>query len=427
MNELIVILFLIILNGVLSMSEIALISVRKSYLSNEMKRGSKAAKTALALAEEPDKFLSTVQIGITIIGILTGLYSGSVLADHLSVLLQKTGISAQYAHATAQSAIVVAVTYLTLVFGELLPKRIGMSAANSTAKIVSRPMYWLSVAATPFVWILSKSTAGIFRLLNLKEDDNKVTEEEIKSMVEEGAKGGEVQEVEQDIVERVFMLGDLRVSSIMTHRSNVTALDVNMSREELRSTLEEKLYESYPVIDRTFDRILGVVTLKDLMFRIYEESFALKDVIRPAVYFHENMSVYKALEEMKSQHISKAMICDEFGSCQGMITLRDILEGLVGNIDDTSGRSEIIKRTDNNGYLVDGHCPIYDFLQYFEREELYTQGNYNTVGGLVLEILEHIPKQGETLRWEGFGFEIIDMDGVRIDKILVTVAENKNL
>lgn len=426
MNELFIILFLIILNGVLSMSEIALISVRKSYLSNEIKRGSKAAKKALELAEEPDKFLSTVQIGITIIGILTGLYSGSVLAEYFAVFLEGIGISEQYAHATAQSAIVVAVTYLTLVFGELLPKRIGMSAANSTAKIVSRPMYWLSVAATPFVWILSKSTAAIFGLLNLKEDNNKVTEEEIKSMVEEGTKDGEVQEVEQDIVERVFMLGDLRISSIMTHRSNVTALDVNMSRDELRRTLEEQLYESYPVIDRTFDKILGVVTLKDLIFKIYEDDFSLSKVIRPAVYFHENMSVYKALEEMKSQHISKALICDEFGSCQGMITLRDILEGLVGSIDGAAEQPDIIKRADNNGYLVDGHCPIYDFLQYFEREELYTQGNYNTVGGLVLEVLEHIPKQGEILLWEGFKFEIIDMDGVRIDKILVTAPESVN-
>lgn len=426
MNELFIILFLIILNGVLSMSEIALISVRKSYLSNEIKRGSKAAKKALELAEEPDKFLSTVQIGITIIGILTGLYSGSVLAEYFAVFLKGIGISEQYAHATAQSAIVVAVTYLTLVFGELLPKRIGMSAANSTAKIVSRPMYWLSVAATPFVWILSKSTAAIFGLLNLKEDNNKVTEEEIKSMVEEGTKDGEVQEVEQDIVERVFMLGDLRISSIMTHRSNVTALDVNMSRDELRRTLEEQLYESYPVIDRTFDKILGVVTLKDLIFKIYEDDFSLSKVIRPAVYFHENMSVYKALEEMKSQHISKALICDEFGSCQGMITLRDILEGLVGSIDGVAEQPDIIKRADNNGYLVDGHCPIYDFLQYFEREELYTQGNYNTVGGLVLEVLEHIPKQGEILQWEGFKFEIIDMDGVRIDKILVTAPESVN-
>lgn len=426
MNELFIILFLIILNGVLSMSEIALISVRKSYLSNEIKRGRKAAKTALELAEEPDKFLSTVQIGITIIGILTGLYSGSVLAEYFAAFLKGIGISEQYAHATAQSAIVVAVTYLTLVFGELLPKRIGMSAANSTAKIVSRPMYWLSVAATPFVWILSKSTAAIFGLLNLKEDNNKVTEEEIKSMVEEGTKDGEVQEVEQDIVERVFMLGDLRISSIMTHRSNVTVLDVNMSRDELRRTLEDKLYESYPVIDRSFDKILGVVTLKDLIFKIYEDDFSLSNVINPAIYFHENMSVYKALEEMKSQHISKALICDEFGSCQGMITLRDILEGLVGSIDGAAEQPDIIKRADNNGYLVDGHCPIYDFLQYFEREELYAQSNYNTVGGLVLEVLEHIPKQGEIILWEGFKFEIIDMDGVRIDKILVTVPESVN-
>ncbi len=426
MNEIIIILILILLNGVLSMSEIALISVRKTFLSNEIKQGSKSAKTALKLAEEPDKFLSTVQIGITIIGILTGLYSGSVLADDFAGVLIGWGVGESFADELAQTLIVVIVTYLTLIFGELLPKRIGMSKANSAAKIVGGPMYWLSVIASPFVWILSRSTSALFKLMGIKEDNAKVTEEEIKSMIEEGTKDGEVQEVEQDIVERVFMLGDLRISSIMTHRSEIIALDINMSAEELKQTLVEDLHESYPVIDKTLDDIKGMVTLKNLMFKVYEEDFKLENVIEPATYFHENMSVYKALEEIKEKRINRALICDEFGSCQGIITLRDILEGLVGNIDDVDDIDEqpdIIKRTSGEGYLVDGQCQIYDFLSYFDKEELYTQENYNTVAGLILEELEHIPEAGETVEWEGFKFEIMDMDGVRIDKILVTILE----
>lgn len=411
----------------LSMSEIALISVKKSHLSNEVKKGSKSAKTALKLANEPDTFLSTVQIGITIIGLLTGIYSGSVLADQFSDILYGWGISASYSHILAQSVIVVLVTYFTLIFGELVPKRIGMSVANSVSKIVARPMYLLSTIASPFVWILSKSTTFVFNLMGIKSDSVKVTEEEIKSMIEEGTRDGEVQEVEQDILERVFILGDLRVSSLMTHRSNIITLDINMSREEINQILKENHYETYPVVDRNFDKIKGIVTLKDLMFKFLEQGLKLEEAASPAVYFHENMSVYKALEQMKAQHISRALICDEFGTCQGIITLKDILEGLVGSIDDLRSEPDIIKRAEGEGYLVDGHCPVYDFLSYFEKEHLYTNGHYNTVGGLILEQTEHIPKTGETIEWEGFKFEIMNMDGVRISKILVTVHNTDSI
>ncbi len=423
MNEIIIIILLILLNGILSMSEIALISARKGYLANEIKRGSKAAETALKLAEDPDKFLSTVQIGITIIGILTGLFSGSVFADELAVILEKRGIPASASSSIAQSAIVVVVTYFTLVFGELLPKRIGMSAGNQMAKIMAKPMYWLSVMATPFVWILSKSTNLFFRLLNLKEDSGKVTEEEIKSMIDEGTKDGEIQEVEQDIVERVFLMGDLRISSIMTHRSNIVALDINMESSRIREVIEKELHETYPVIDRSMDNIKGVVSLKDLIFKISDNNFKLGSVITPATYFHENMSVYKALEEMKSKRVNRVLICDEFGTCQGIVTLKDIMEGLVGNVDDIASQPEIVKRSQGDGYLVDGHCTIYDFLLYFEKEELYSQENYDTVGGLILDRMERIPQPGENMEWGGFRFEVMDMDGARIDKILVTQVE----
>lgn len=407
------------------MSEMALISVRKSHLSGEAKRGSRSARVALRLIGEPDKFLSTVQIGITIIGILTGLYSGNVLADDFAAVLSGWGVSASYAHVLAQGVIVVVVTYFTLIFGELVPKRIGMSVAERTAKVVARPMSWLSVVASPFVWLLAHSTSFVFKLTGLKSDSGKVTEEEIKSMIEEGTRGGEVQAVEQDIVDRVFLLGDLKVSSLMTHRSEVVFLDVNMTNDQIIEVLKENLHEAYPVVDRNFDNVAGLVTLKDLIFEIDRPQFDINKVVRQGACFHENMSVYKALEKMKENHENNALVFDEFGSCQGIITLNNILEGLVGAIDNTATEAEIIKRVDNQGWLVDGQCSFHDFLSYFDKEYLYYNGNYNTVGGLVLELLEHIPESGEVVTWREFYFEIVDMDGARIDKILVTLLSQR--
>lgn len=422
MSEIFIIIALILFNGVLAMSEIALISVRKSHLTNEIKKGSKSARTALRLVNEPDKFLSTIQIGITVIGILTGMYSGSVLADDFSEILSRWGVATSVSHPLAQATIVITVTYFTLIFGELIPKRIGMSVAEKTVLIVARPMYVLSRAAAPFVWLLAKSTSVVFNMLGIKPDSGKVTEEEIKSMINEGAKDGEVQEVEQDIMERVFLLGDLKVSSLMTHRSDMIALDINMSQCQIREVLENNLYESYPVIDRNFDNVRGVVELRDLIFRFENADFELEQVLGDPIFFHENMSVYKALERMKDQRLGQALICDEFGSCQGVITLKDILEGLVGTIEDTHSEPDIIVRTEADGWLVDGQCALHDFFAYFDKEHLYSNdNNFNTVGGLVVEQLEHIPRSGESVEWKEFRFEVIDMDGARIDKILVTI------
>lgn len=421
MSEILIIILLILLNGVFAMAEISVISARRTRLSSDAKKGSRSADTALRLAEHPDKFLSTVQIGITLIGILTGIYSGATLADDFSEILQAQGIPTTYASPLAQGVIVIIVTYLSILFGELIPKRVGMSAAESVAKFMARPMSWLSTIAAPFVWILAKSTSGIFRLLGMKENDTKVTEDEIKTMIQEGTEDGEVQEVEQDIVERVFLMGDLKINSLMTYRADVVALDVNMSRDEVATVVGEHLYGMYPVIDRSFDDVKGVVSLKSLVFSLDKADFDLHTLITPAVFFHENMSVYNALEQMKVNHISRALVCDEFGSCQGVITLRDIMEGLVGNLDDSQENLDIVKRADSDGWLVDGRCSFYDFLCYFEKEELYEQGNYNTVSGLMLDVLEHIPTVGEIVHWGGFSLEVVDMDGVRIDKILVTI------
>ena len=423
MDEIIIILLLIMFNGIFAMSEIAVIQARKTTLSNDEKKGSKGAKTALRLANDPDRSLSPVQIGITLIGILTGIYSGASLSGKFSDVFESVGMPERWAYPLAQGLIVIAVTYLTIIFGELVPKRIGMSVAEKVSEIIARPMYVLSVVAGPFVWVLSKSTELVVNLLGVKNAESKVTEEDIKSIVQEGKEDGEVQEVEQDIVERVFMLGDLTVDSIMTHRSDVVTLDVNMTNDEIKQVLNENMYEAYPLIDRGIDNILGVVLLKDLIFRLDDNTLNLKAIMHPAVYFYENMSVYKALEQMKEKRLTQAFICDEFGSFQGVITLRDILEGLVGNIDEVSGDPEIVKREDSESWLIDGQCSFYDFLSYFDKEDLYDseQQDYNTLAGLIIEQLKHIPQAGERTEWNCFNFEIVDMDGARIDKVLVTL------
>lgn len=424
--EFIIIIALILLNGIFSMSEIAVISARKSNLTNDSRKGSQGARIALKLANDPDKFLSTVQIGITLIGILTGIYSGDALADDFGVLLTEWGFPGEYARITAQSLIVIFVTYLTILFGELVPKRIGMSASSRVAKLLARPMYWLSIIASPFVWLLAKSTSLIFRLLNINTSGEKVTEEEIKSMIDEGTENGEVQEVEQDIVDRVFSLGDRNVSTIMTHRNDIVAIDIDMPNPEIFQTVCEHLYQVYPVTrNRTLDDIVGIVYLKDLFVKVRETAFDLRDVIRPAQYFHETMDVYKALDQIRKNHIKYGLICDEFGSLQGIITMKDILEALVGSLPGEAEDPDILPRKDG-GWLIDGQCSFYDFLKHFDCEDLYTESNYNTLGGLILQQLGHIPLAGETLLWNRFHLEIVDMDGARIDKVLVTISTTES-
>lgn len=420
MSELFIIIGLILLNGVFAMSEIALISARKSSLNTDAKKGNRAAKVALKLANEPDRFLSTVQIGITLIGILTGIYSGNTIAVVFGEWLASLGIGSNYAFAIGQTLIVVIVTYLTLIFGELVPKRIGMSVAEKAAKVVARPMYYLSVIASPFVWLLSKSTSVMFGVLGIKSGENKVTEEEIKSIIQEGTEGGEVQPVEQDIVERVFLLGDLSVDSIMTHKSEIVWLDASMSAREVRQVLKKDLYEVYPIAEGDLDHVKGIITLKDLVLTLDRPDFNLNDLIRPATYFYENTNVYKVLEQMKAHNVSRGLICDEFGACIGIITLKDILEGLIGMVNDEPGNEpSIVPRKDGDGWLVDGRCTLYDFLTYFDLEELYENADYTTLAGLIINQLGFIPASGERLTWKMFSFEVVDMDGARIDKVLV--------
>ncbi len=421
MNDIVIILLLILLNGIFSMSEIALISARKSRLTNDAKRGSAGAAAAIRLSKDPDRFLSTIQIGITLIGILTGLYSGAALADDLGNALLQWGLRPNIAHNIAQISIVIAVTYLSIVVGELVPKRIGLTMADSVAKIVSRPMRLLSVIAMPAVWLLSRSTALIVKVAGLEHKDNGVTEEEIKSLIQDGTDSGEVRKVEQDIMERALVLGDRRVSSIMTPKIDVVALRLSMSANEIKQHISDELHDSYPVYcDIDSKDICGIVSLKNLIFAIDSPDFSLRQVVKEATYFPESMSAYDALDHLKSKHIHCALVCDEFGDLAGVITLSDILEGLVGSCTEWAETPTIAPCDEPGAWIVDAQYPIYDFLSHFGQEDLYEPSSYSTVSGLILEELKHVPSLGEALAWHDFLFEIAAMDGARISRIKVS-------
>ncbi|MBQ0164021.1 MAG: HlyC/CorC family transporter [Bacteroidales bacterium] len=422
MLDLIVILILVAFNGFFSLSEVALISARRPRLMQDAKNGSRSARVALALMDDPDTFLGTAQVGITIVSILTGIYSGEALADGFAALLVGWGFNASLAPGLAQTLIVIVATYLQVELGELFPKRVAIEIADSMAKYTAIPMMAMAKVGKPVIWFLTKNTDFLTRVLRLKPQDTKVTEEEVKSVISESAKSGEVKEVEQDIMERTLVLGDLRVEALMTHRNDLATLDVRLSSEEVKDALQRQPHNAFPVVDGSVDEVIGIVTLKDLVFHLHQPDFNLRDIAAAPVYFPDNMTVYKALEKLKFIPTGLALVCDEFGSLQGLISLRDIMEGLVGSIDEPEELPDIIVRSDHASWVVSGQCLFYDFLAYFDAEELYDT-EFTTVGGLILDQLEHIPSRGERLTWETFEFQVVEMDGTRIDKIVVRRVE----
>ena len=420
--EAFIILLLIFINGVFSMAEIAMISSRKSKLNAEASNGDKAARAAVRISSDPDKFLSTVQMGVTLVGILTGIFSGDSLARDFASLLTSLGIGAGTASVLSKAIIVFIVMFLSILLGELIPKRIAMSNPEKVAKALAGLMRFVSWTASPVVWLLAKSTALCAKALGIKERESKVTEDEIKSIIEEGKDEGEVSPVEQDIVERVFTLGDLSVSTIMTLRDDIVWLDLEMTEDEIIKTIESTIFEQYPVVDGDIDHVVGVLSIKDYVTALRKDNHLdLKKMMKEAHYVHENMSIYTVLEYMKSERIHRALVCDEFGGLEGIISLKDIFDALVGNMapQELMKEPDIIARKDGEGWLVDGQCSIYDFLSHFDLGENMEDYDFSTVGGLLLENLQHVPKSGEKTEWQGFSFEVADMDGARIDKIIV--------
>lgn len=402
------------------MSEIALISARKNRLENAAKKGNQSAQVALDLANSPNKFLSTVQIGITLIGILTGIFSGDTITTDVQLFVEGFASLKPFANSIAVGIVVLVLTFLSLVLGELLPKRIGLNHPEGIAKAVAIPMKMISVITAPFIWLLTISTEFLLKVLGIKPSaDGKITEEEIKAIIKEGTEGGEVQEIEQDILERVFHIGDRKVNSLMTHRKSVVFLPLNSDKQKVKDLMLKELHSVYPVYKDNFDDIVGVVNLKNIFAHFENENFNLADILTEAPFIMEQTSAYKALENFKESGIHYAFVSDEYGVFQGIITLNDILEALVGDASEFYKEDfQLIEREDGT-WLVDGHYSLHDFLTYFELDELTSDYEVTTVSGLIMTELSRIPKQGEKLIWQKFELEVIDMDGVKIDKVLV--------
>lgn len=423
MIEIFILIGLVIVNGLFSMAEIALVSARKARLEAQANKGDKQAREALNLANHPDTFLSTVQIGITLIGILTGIFSGENIKDDVLAFLGRFPALAPYANAIATTIIVIFVTYLSLVLGELVPKRIGLSNPERIAKSVAGPMKVISIITHPFIVLLTKSTGLITSLLRIKTNESQVTEEEIKAMINEGTEHGAIEEAEQEIIERVFHLGDRNITSLMTHRSDIVWFDINDTEASIREKIMEDPHSIYPVCEGQIDEIKGFVSLKDMY--VSNDLTQFKHLMRPALFVPENNTAYQVLEKFKQAKAHSCFVVDEYGTLLGMITLNDILEAIVGDINEPDYEDyEIVEREDGT-FLVDAQLPFYDFLRRFEKTEWMNEGEheFDTLAGFLLHELEHIPVTGETMEWKGFRFEVIDMDGHRIDKILVSISE----
>jgi putative hemolysin len=418
--ELLIIFILILLNGFFAMSEIALISARKTRLENAAKKGNKAAQIALDLANSHNKLLSTTQIGITVITLLTGVFSGDKITESVYEFVNQFVALQPYAQSIAVAIVLVILTFFSLVFGELLPKRIGLNHPESIAKSVAVPMKMVSTIASPFIWLLTHSTDFLLKILNIKPSaDGKVTEEEIKAIIKEGTDYGEVQEIEQDIVERVFHIGDRKVNSLMTHRNSVIFIPLNSTKQQVKELMLKELHSVYPVFGDNFNEIVGVVNLKNIFSNIDNENFNLKDILTEAPYLMEQTTAYTALENFKKSGIHYAFVSDEYGDFQGIITLNDILEALVGDASEFYKDDFQLTEREDGSWLVDGHYSLHDFLTYFELDELINDYEVTTVSGLIMTELAHIPKQGEKLIWQKYELEVMDMDGVKIDKVLV--------
>jgi putative hemolysin len=417
--ELIFILALIVLNGIFSMSEIALVSSRRVRLENAAKSGSNGAKIALELSTSPTRFLSTVQIGITLIGLLTGIYSGENITNELEGWLVQFELVRPVADGLAVTIVLISITFCSLVLGELVPKRIGLTNPEGISSRLAPFMKLLSTVTYPFVWILTHTSDVILRILGIKASkDNNITEEEIKAIIQESAQGGEIQKIEQDIVERVFALGDRKVSSLMTNRSDLVFLDIAADIATNLRAINKDLHRIYPVFEKDKDNLLGIVTLKDIFIHFQQEKLSLKEIVKSAHYLTEATSAYKALEKFKTSKVHYALVTNEYGLVLGIVTMDDILKALVGDVSEFYTDEFQLTKRDDGTWVVDGQYPLAEFLLELDLDNIGNE-QINTVAGIILRELNQIPKVGEKVVWNSLEFEVIDMDKVKIDKVIV--------
>src|ERR1700760_3950924 len=396
MLEMFILLLLIFLNGLFVMAEIALVSARKTRLENLSDNGDEKARSALRLAESPELFLSTAQIGITLVAILTGFYSGEKFSADLKPYIERISILKPYAGNISTGLILVFVTLLSITFGELIPKRIGLLRAEQIARLVARPVGILSLITHPIVWLLNNTSNLFFRFFQITpSEESTVTEDEIKAIINEGTEQGTIEEAEQEIIERVFHLGDRNITSLMTNRSDIIWFDINLLVDDINKMPDEKIHSIYPVCDGAIDNIKGIVSLKHIVKA--KPGTALKDVMTTGFFVPENNSAYKLLERFKELKSHYAFIVDEYGTLQGLVTLNDILDAIVGEVPHLDEELyEIVERKDGS-YLIDAQIPFYNFLSYFEHTDYLDQDEqqFNTLAGFILDELERIPQTGD--------------------------------
>jgi len=417
-----IVLLLILVNGLFAMSEMAIVSARRVRLERMAREGNHGARAALDLADTPNRFLSTVQIGITLVGIIAGAYGGATIAENLVGPLARIPWLEPYAGAISLTIVVGTITYLSVLLGELVPKRIALQSAERISSLVAAPMRGLSVLATPVVRLLSISTDVVLKLLGIEaQPESAITEEEIKVLLEQGAQAGMIEEVERDMVESIFRLDDRPLEAMMKPRTEIVWLDVNAPPEENRRLMEESNFSRFPVCEGDLDHVLGIVHAKDLLSNcLHGGPLDIVAAMRRPLFVPETVHALRALERFKQSGIHMALLIDEYGGIEGLVTLIDILEAIVGDIPtmDEITDPPVVQR-DDGSWLVDGLLAIDDFMRIFEFESLPSEGSYQTLGGFMVLMLGSVPTTGDHFTWSAMRFEVADMDGNRVDKVLI--------
>ncbi len=425
--EILVVSFLILVNGLFSMSEMAVVTARKSRLQDWARKGNTRAQGALELASAPNRVLSAVQIGITAVGILTGVFSGRTIADWLGTLLQTFPMLQNTSKGVSLAIVVMVITYFSLVFGELVPKRLALRHPEGIATIVALPLKLFLKLSAPIIHLLNFSTDAVFRLSGKQQvKEPPVTEEEINILVQQGTEAGVFEESEQDMVEAVFTLGDRSARSLMTPRTQIVWIDLNDPMEEIRRRITEGDHSRLPVARESLDQVLGVVQAKDLLAEVLKEkTLNLEKVLQQPLFVPRSVSALQVLESFKQSGKHIALVVDEYGGIEGLLTHHDILEAIAGDIpfSETEAEPRAVQREDGS-WLLDGMLPIDEFKEIFNLETLPGENKdaYQTLGGFVFTRLGRVPAAGERFSWENLQFEIVDMDGKRIDKVLVSAA-----
>lgn len=429
-TEVLVVLLLLVANGVFAMSEIAVVSSRKTRLQQRAEAGDHTAARALQLAEAPERFLATVQVGITLVGTLAGAFGGAAIAEPLAERLSLYPSVAEYAEPLSLGLVVLGITYFSLIVGELVPKQIGLNHPERIAALIAGPMDVLSRIARPLVWLLTASTQLVLRVLRIrKPDEVPVTEAEIAVLLEQGTQAGVFEEEEQELVERVFWLGDQRVVSLMTPRHRIVWLDVDASVAEHRQAMAQHRYSRYLVCEGALDHVLGMVDVKDLWAAELrgERVDDLRALLRQPLFIPESTRALHVLEQFRETGVHLALVVNEYGGTEGIVTLNNVLQEIAGEMSQ-SGQSPAappVVRRDDGSLLVDGSISMEEFRELLDLEDRRTEHReYRTLGGWVFTTLGHVPRPGEHFDANGYRVEVVDMDGNRIDKVLVApVAE----